>query len=204
MLQQAQQLIQKKMPPPPMDPQAQVAMQVAQMEDARAKAKDAAAQQEAQAKFQHQTQKEQAEFQAEEKQRDHDRRMDQMKMDFEGRADQMAQQIELMKNDADNKQKQMTELLKNRDDNQTQVLIAQIKAELDTLRQSDAAAKETAQPKQDDTMLKEMQRLLGDLKEAKTNTALETVVQGLQAVIGGQQQHQERMLQAASQLMQSE
>ena len=37
MLQQAQQLVQSKMPPPPMDPQAQVAMQVAQMEDARAK-----------------------------------------------------------------------------------------------------------------------------------------------------------------------
>lgn len=37
------------------------------------------------------------------------------------------QQVEVMKNDADNKQKQMTELLKNHDDNRTTVMVEQIK-----------------------------------------------------------------------------
>jgi hypothetical protein len=128
-----------------------------------------------------------------------DMQIEQVKLQMAQQADAMSQQVQIMKNDADNKQKQMTELLKNRDDNATNVIIAQMKAELDAFNQRSAAPQ--AAPVQDDSMLKEMQRLLGELKDAKTNNALEAVVQGLQAVIGGQQQHQERMLQAAAQLI---
>jgi hypothetical protein len=46
-----------------------------------------------------------------------------------------------------------------------------------------------------------MQRLLGELKDAKTNDALGAVVQGLQAVIAGQQDHQKNMVGLASQLL---
>lgn len=202
MLQQAQQLVQSKMPPPPMDPQAQVAMQVAQMEDARAKLQAQADNQIEQFKLMNEQKQTAAEMQLEQQKLQMEQTFRQFELAMQERNEQLSQQVEMMKNDADNKQKQMTELLKNRDDNQTQVLIAQIKAELDAMRQS--VTETQAQPKQDDSMLKEMQRLLGELKEAKTNNALEAVVQGLQAVIGGQQQHQERMLQAAAQLMQGE
>jgi hypothetical protein len=149
MLQQAQQLVQSKMPPPPMDPQAQVAMQVAQMEDARAKAQMQADMQLEQAKMQSGAQLEQAKMQAdiqleqakmqsdsqkmqaEQAMKAQDAQMklhlEQARMHVEQQAKQMAQQVELMKNDADNEQKQTTELIKNREDNETQLVIAQIK-----------------------------------------------------------------------------
>lgn len=202
MLQQAQQLVQQKMPPPPMDPQAQVAMQVAQMEDARAKMEMQADQQLKSMQEANKQRESAAEMQLEQDKLQMENQFRQFELMMAERNDQLSQQVELMKNEADNKQKQMTELLKNRDDNQTQVILAQMKAELDAIRQS--VTETQTQPKQDDSMLKEMQRLLGELKEAKTNNALETVVQGLQAVISGQQQHQERMLQAANRLLAGE
>jgi hypothetical protein len=216
MLQQAQQIVQSKMPQPPMDPQIQATMQIAQMEDARAKAelqaktqldqaKLQADIQLSQAKIQSDMQKTQAELQLKQQATMHDQKMDQMKMQMEMqirsienqlemRTKEMSQQVEMAKNEADNQQKQMTELLKNRDDNQTKLLIEQMKQEL-------ASVTTVQRPQQDDSVLKEMQRLLGALKEAKTNQALETIVGGLQAVIQGQQQHQERMVQAASNLL---
>jgi hypothetical protein len=188
MLQQAQQLVQQKMPPPPMDPQAQVAMQVAQMEDARAKMQLQADMQLEQAKMQVESQKMQTEAGMKQQEAQTKLQLEQVRLQMEQQAEQMSQRIEMMKNDRDNEQKQMTALLANRDDNQTQIIIAQMKSELDSLRQSFPSPEQ--RPQQDDGMLKEMQRLLGELKEAKTNNALEAVVQGLQAVIGGQQQHQ--------------
>ena len=206
MLQQAQHLVQQKMPPPPMDPQAQVAMQVAQMEDARAKMDMQADQQLKSMQEANKQRESAAEMQLEQAKLQMENQFRQFELMMAERNDQLSQQVEMMKNEADNKQKQMTELLKNRDDNQTQIIIAQMKAELDSIKQqqSEEMKAQTAGKPQDDSMLKEMQRLLGELKEAKTNNALETVVQGLQAVISGQQQHQERMLQAANRLLAGE
>lgn len=203
MLQQAQQLVQSKMPQPPMDPQAQVTMQVAQMEDARAKMAMQADQQLKAMQEANKQRESAAEHQLTQVKLQTEHQFKQFELMLAQRNDELARQVELMKNEADNKQKQMTELLKNRDDNQTQVIIAQMKAELDSMKQLQAEGlkAQTAGRPQDDGMLREMQRLLGELKEAKTNNALEAVVQGLQAVISGQQQHQERMLHAASQLM---
>jgi hypothetical protein len=209
MMQQAQQLVQSKTPPPPQDPQIQATMQVAQMEDARAKAEPQGKMQLEQNKLQGEMAKNQIEMQMKQQAQMHSQKMEETKLQIdhqlsmmqaqqEAKMKEMAQQVEMMKNEADNKQKQMTELLKNRDDNQTQILIAQMKEQLAQV------LPQQQQAPQDDSTLKEMQRLLGELKEAKTNTALETVVQGLQSVIGGQQQHQERMLQAASPLLAGE
>lgn len=203
MIQMAQQVIMPKMPKPPMDPQVQATLEVAKLEDARAKEKNAADAKLKETDQQSRIQRDAAMFEAEQRRTEHAQQMEQLRLRMEDRVTQLSQQVELMKNDADNKQHQMTELLKNRDDNQTQIIIAQIKAELDSMRQSDAAVTKE-KPKQDDSMLKEMQRLLGELKDAKTNNALESVVAGLQAVITGQQKHQENMLNVASQLMRSE
>lgn len=199
MLTQAQQLVQSKMPPPPMDPQIQATLQVAQMEDARAKAEMQGKMQLEAQKAQGEQMRQAAELQLKQQDQAHRQQMEQLTLQMTDRADALERQVQMMKNDADNRQKQMTELLKNRDDNQTQVLIAQIKAELDAFKQQTTPIHQA--PQQDAAMLQEMQRLLGDLKEAKTNQALETVVAGLQAVIQGQQGHQARMLEMAGQLV---
>jgi hypothetical protein len=170
MLQQVQQLVQSKMPPPPMDPQAQVTLQVAQMEDARAKMQMQADQRIEQFKMQNETRQAAAEIQLEQQKHQTEQMFKQFELAMTERNEQLTARLEMAKNDADNRQHQMTELLKNRDDNQTQILIAQIKADLDVMRQSVT---------QDDGTLKEIQRLLGELKEAKTNNALEAVVAGL-------------------------
>ena len=186
MLQMAQQLVQKKMPQPPMDPQAQVAMQVAQLEDARAKAESAAKLKLEEQKQQGLAMREAAEFEMKQSAQQHMQRMEEMKLSMESRYDELSRQVELAKNDADNRQHQMTELLKNRDDNQTQVIIAQMKAELDSMRQAQESFHQnmaSTVPQQDDSAMKEMQRLLGEIKDAKTNEALGTVMQGLQATI---------------------
>lgn len=207
MLAQAQQLVQSKTPPPPMDPTAQATIQVAQMEDARLKAKMQADNTLATQKQQSEIMRQASEMQLKHEMQQHQQMLDKIRLEQENRMaamevqfknsmEQMKQQVELMKNDADNKQHQMTELLKNRDDNQTQILIAQIKEQLSQVQQP-------AQP-QDDAMLKEMQRLLGELKDAKTNDALGAVVQGLQAVISGQQDHQRNMVGLAGQLLRGE
>jgi hypothetical protein len=160
---QAQQLVQKKMPPPPLDPAAQVTLQVAQMEDARAKAETDAKLQLEEKKQQGEAMRQAAEHEMKQQAQQHQQQMDQIKLEQENRLalmevqfrnsiEQLKQQVEMQKNDADNKQRQMTELLKNRDDNQTQLLIAQIKEEMAALGQQQAVM---AQPRQDDGMLRE-------------------------------------------------
>lgn len=198
MLAQAQQLVQSKMPPPPQDPQVQATLQVAQMEDVRAKMELQAKMQLEAQKLQGEQIRQAAEFQLSQQKQAHAQQMEQLALQMKARADELENQIQLLKNDADNRQKQMTELLKNRDDNQTALLVAQVKAELEAFK---SQTPQSMAPQQDAAMLQEMQRLLGELKEAKTNQALETVVAGLQAVIQGQQGHQARMLEMAGQLV---
>jgi hypothetical protein len=181
---QAQQLVGKKMPPPQFDPQAQVTLQVAQMEDARGKMELQAKTQLEQSKLRAETEFKQAKLQA-------DTQLSQMEMAAKERqlqleqqfavfAEQMGSRIDLMKNDADNQQHQMTELLKNRDDNQTAVLIEQIKQSVKEMLPAEPSAQQqdTLQP-----AVTEMQRLLGEIEKAKTSDALTAVIQGLQATI---------------------
>lgn len=109
----------------------------------------------------------------------------------------LQQQVEIMKNDADNKQHQMTELMKNRDDNQTQIMLAQMKQALGEVIPQKAGV-------QDDGTLKEMQRLLGEIEKAKTGDALTATVEGLRQLMAGQQDHQQRTMLMAQQLLQPE
>jgi hypothetical protein len=60
--------------------------------------------------------------------------VEQIKIEQKESSDALAQQVELMKNDVSNQQKQTTELLKNFDDNQTQLMIAQMKQEIEALK----------------------------------------------------------------------
>lgn len=106
-------------------------------------------------------------------------------------------QIELMKNDADNRQHQLTELLKNRDDNDTQLMIAQLKEHF-----ASQQPPQGGEPKQNDAMLKQMQEMLNKIQEAKTNDALTATVEGLRQLIAGQQDHQVRTMQMAERLLQ--
>ncbi len=179
MIQQAQQLIQSKTPPPPMDPAVQATMQVAQMEDQRAKMQMQADMQVEQAKMQLEQAKMQSESAFKQQEAQAKLQLEQFKLQMEKQYEQLSAQVEIAKNDADNRQKQMTEIFKNESDNRTQVLIAQMKAELDTFKQSQSEM----MPQQDDSMLKEMQRMLTELEKAKTNEALSSVMQGLQATM---------------------
>jgi hypothetical protein len=201
MLQQAQQLVQSKMPPPPMDPQVQATMQVAQMEDARAKMEMQANQQIAQAKLQMEGQKMQAEHAFKMQSAQSDMQIEQFKLQMAQQAEAMSQQVEVMKNEADNKQKQMTELLKNEQDGLVNVLIATIREE--------SAKRDTVQPREpsgglaDDALIK-MQTMLQTLEKAQSQDALATMTQALKELLNSQSMHQERTLQLANQLMQSE
>jgi len=213
MLQQAQQLVQSKMPPPPMDPQAQVTMQVAQMEDARAKMQMQADQQLAQAKMQGDAAKGQAEMQLKQQTIMHSQKMDETKLQIDhqismmqaqqdARMKEMDQQVSLMKNDADNKQKQMTELRKNEQDGLVNVLIATIREE----SAKQAASRETVAPQVGivDESLVKMQNMLETLEKAQSQDALATMTQALKEMLSSQSAHQERTLLLANQLLQSE
>lgn len=110
--------------PPPTDPQAQAAIQVASMQEDTKKQIAA---------LKHQLDQEQAAA---------ERRMAEAKLDLERlqrlildpQVKESAQRTEIVKNDADNKQHQTTELLKNHEDNQTNLIIAQVREQGETDR----------------------------------------------------------------------
>lgn len=56
-----------------------------------------------------------------------DQMMEQNQAEHDRRFDMLTQQVEMMKNDADNRQKQITELLKNHDDNKTAIIVEQVR-----------------------------------------------------------------------------
>jgi hypothetical protein len=120
-------------------------------------------------------------------------RLEMIRLAAEKSQEELRQQVELMKNDRDNEMHQITELLKNRDDNQTQVLIAQIKEQM--------AAAQSVEPRQDEGMLKEMQRMLGEIEKAKTGDALTATIDGLRQMMESQQSHQERTMALIQQLL---
>jgi len=182
MMQQAAQIVQQKAPQPPMDPAIQKTFEAA-MADIKRKADESAA------RLQFEQQKAAQQLSAEQQQSALDMRLAEMgnviKMQIAGIQEQgkqeterLRQQVEMMKNDRDNEQRQMTELLKNRDDNQTTILIEQMKQAI-----SQSMPQQVTQPQQDDGMLREMQRMLGEIEKAKTGDALTATVEGLRAVM---------------------
>lgn len=198
MFQQAVQIAQSKAPPPPMDPAIKATFDAAMAEVNRKK-------EEAQARLQFDAQKLQGEgqlaqaelqmtAQLEAFKEENKKQIAMMQEMMAKQAEEIRQRVELMKNDADNQQHQMTELLKNRDDNQTNIIIAQINKALE-------AQKPAEQPRQDDGVLKEMQRMLGEIEKAKTGDALTATVDALRQMMEGQRDHQTRTMQMAERLM---
>ena len=133
---------------PPLDPQSQVALQLGQAEIQRKTQLDQATvqlktqelqvtqtldqQQQAfeQAKVQTEQRMAQLEQQRKDEQQAFENQMVQMREFMEEQRQQTLQQIDLLKNDNDNRQKQMTELLKNRDDNETKKIIEMMRVEM--------------------------------------------------------------------------
>lgn len=146
-LQQADQLVKSKMPPPQLPPEAQVQLQLGQAEIQRKAEKDQADAKVAEADANRRAQAEgtQLAMQAQTQQlEDGIKRMEatltQQQQQFDNmlalarqRADEqaaaLAQQVEAQKNQEDNYQHQMTELIKNRDDNQTNLMLEQMRQE---------------------------------------------------------------------------
>lgn len=190
MLQQAKQSI----PPqePPMDPQSAVALKIGMAEVERKKAFDQASlkmqsdtsqlrSSMEQAKLQMDGQRQQFDQFQKAQQMQFQQYMESMRAELDQRESQLAQQVELVKNQQDNHQHQMTELMKNKDDNETKLMIAQIQQQLDGLQQTNEHA--TEQAPDFAPQLEQMNKLLGEIKEAKTNEALQSVMMGLQTVI---------------------
>lgn len=82
---------------------------------------------------------------ADEKQMAFDQMLETQRVESDEKFKFLSQQVEMMKNDADNRQKQMTELLKNHDDNKTAVIVAQIKEVVQAETQKFLADKEYLQ-----------------------------------------------------------
>ena len=118
-IQQMQQGLQQRMPPPQMPPEVQASIQIAQMDTQRKAQADQADIQLRQAQQVASQQESQILLSLKQQQAQFDQFISQQELQLK----HLAQQVELMKNEADNRQKQLTELLKNKDDNDTQLII---------------------------------------------------------------------------------
>lgn len=145
MVQKANELVKSKIPPP-MDPQAQAAIQAVQMQEQTKMQIAQMREQTAQQNLQIKSQMDQMQLQIKASQ-------DQARIDLEKfikaqlhpELEREKMQTAIAKNEADNYQKQITELLKNRDDNNTQLEIAQIREQGETDRKVEELYQQTVQ-----------------------------------------------------------
>lgn len=146
-LQQADQLVKQKTPPPQLPPEVQGQIQIAQMETQRKTQADQAKLAADQAQEQRRAQAEAAEIQLDARSKQLDDQIKMMRTQQEAQQQQfdnmlaargqqleqaaaaLAQQVEMQKNDADNRQHQMTEIAKNVDDNRTNLMLEQMRQE---------------------------------------------------------------------------
>lgn len=180
MLQKAGEIVSGKMPQPPTDPAVEKNFEAAMAEIERKKAADAEMlkikREELQVKpalaqMAEETKKELAQMKG-----FTDLQIQSMREQNQREVEDMKQEVELMKNEADNKQKQMTEIVKNLQDNETQLQIA-----LQSTRQELASVKETGPDFS--PHVAQLNQMLSSVEKAKSQDALTTVVGGLQAVI---------------------
>lgn len=179
-LTQAAQLVQSKMPQPPMDPAVKATFDAAMAETQRRAQRD-------QAELQLEAQKLQqapmiAQMQEQTKQTIAQMRDESSKQiaflqaQAERDKQQLNAQIEVMKNDADNQQHQQTELAKNNEDNLTQLVIARLKDD-------GLIAPAAVETPDFSGTIKEMERMLVEIERAKSNDALVTTMESLRAVV---------------------
>ena len=182
LMNEAMQVVQSKTPPPPQDPAIAATERTAQAQIAQKEKADQERLKFDQQKFDREMQLREQESSVkpmlEQMQRQFDARLEVERMQREDDRAAFDSKVELLKNDADNRQHQLTELLKNHEDNQTAIVIAQIKEAL-------AAQPAPAAPEMPDfgPMMQQMQDMLGKIHEAKTNDALSATVEGLRAAI---------------------
>lgn len=188
-VQAVQQILQQRTPPPPMPPEIQATLKIAEMENQRKIQLDQATLQNKQSEQQAKQQLDsaalslknsQAQFEQQmaQTQQQFDQYIEQITVESNNRAEEMRQQIELMNNQSDNHQKQITELLKNRDDNETKIAIEQMSQRLN-------AMSEQAPPEQVDITphLQELNATLSQMGKDQTSNALGEVMNGLRATI---------------------
>lgn len=199
---QIQQQLQQRVPQPPMPPEVQASIKIAEMDTQRKTQQDQAMVQLKGQELQARQQSEQAttamkhaQMQFEQQQaalrEQFDQFIEQLRAKQDREAEELRAQVEMMKNQHDNHQKQVTELLKNRDDNETKLIIEQIKGQLDSMAQSQQQA--PSEPQIDLTpQIKELTKVLDQMNNQRTNDALTEVMQGLRATI--QQMSRPKML----------
>ena len=189
LLTEAMQIVQSKTPKPPEDPGIAATKEVAMAQIAQKKETDQANQVLEQAKFQYEAEFKEREFQAapmlEAMKREFEAKLEVERMQREDDRAQFNQMIELQKNDADNRQHQMTELMKNRDDNETSLRLKMMELQQSVQHLTEAPASDAKTPETPpfEPMLKEMQGLLSQIKEAKTNDSLEALLQGMHGMM---------------------
>jgi hypothetical protein len=127
--QQAAQAAQSKAPQQPADPAITAQVQIASMENDRKSKLDQATLALKQQESAAENALKNVEMQMAQRQQQFDEMMAQQTARLEAMAAQMEQQVQLQKNDDDNRQHQITEMLKNHEDNQTNLMMEQMRQE---------------------------------------------------------------------------
>lgn len=178
-LAQAAQIVQSKMPQPPVDPAIQKTYEAAMAEVKRKADADVKTHERESAKI---TSQQQLEAMREQTKKDiaeakgfNDLQIASVREQLAQRADELHQRVELMKNESDNKQHQETEIIKNLQDNVTQMQIA--------LKQAQEAPKAEQQSVDFTPQIEQLNAALSKVEQQKSNDALTAVVDGLRATI---------------------
>lgn len=186
-----QQELQKRTPPPPMPPEVQASIQIAQMDINRKTQLDQATIQSKQAEQQANNQlaaaeqsmkqaREAFEQQLQMSQQRFEQMMEAQQQQSDERVEQLKAQVQMLINEQDNKQHQITELLKNHEDNQTTIFVEQLKQALAT---TPALQAPTESPVDLTPQLKELTSMMDQLGKQRTDDALMSVVEGLRATV---------------------
>lgn len=179
-LAQLQQVIQAKIPPPPLPPEIQATLKIAEMENTRKTKLDEATLNMKGQQQQLDNALEQNRLYMEQTQQRFDQFISKQQLMLDDQKTALAAQIDLLVNRQDNEQKQMTELLKNRDDNQTKLLI-ELRAQVEAMKQPAAAELTTSVDL--GPQIEKMQGMLDQINQTKTNDALASVILGLQTTM---------------------
>lgn len=182
---EALQVVQSKTPPPPVDPGIQATKEVAMAQLQATQANDKAKQDLDAQKFQLDAtlKAQEAQLKAQEQQaapmlaamqREFDAKLEVERMQREDDRKRFDAMIEMQKNEADNRQHQMTELMKNRDDNETAIKLQLMKLQ----EQVDKPAMPSIEP-----MFADMQGILSQVKETRTNESLDALMRSLDAMM---------------------
>jgi len=202
---QIQPEVQKRIPQPPMPPEIQATLQIAQMENQRKVQLDQATLANSQAEQQAKQATDAAQVQLDQQQQQFDQMMETRNAQFEQKLeqqkllveeqakttenqlrsqnDQLVQQIELVKNRADNDQKQMTELLKNHDDNETKREIEMMKNQMNAMAQTQAAQAAPPAPTDFTEQFQKMAEMLDSIGTKKLSEAIGPITSTLQVAL---------------------